>query len=164
MGRKLRTIFHALVPTNVPSAQPTSSVSRSKLLIGMPVFVRENRAGFANWIEATEAAHRGSILFDVCVGDDTWVHHHNQIRRRHCSIATEPESLSLLPLDILLDTFAIPTDLPVSDPNDAPPSDVPLSVSVAGSPPSERKPLPRRCTNRVRRTTQLIQIDPRQKR
>ncbi|VDL99936.1 unnamed protein product [Schistocephalus solidus] len=89
------------------------------------------------------------MLFAICVGHDTWVHHQNHIRRWHCSKATEPESLSSLSLDILLDTFAIPTDHLVSEPNAAA--------------PSERKLLPRRRTNRVRRTTQPIQVNPRQK-
>ncbi|VDM01213.1 unnamed protein product [Schistocephalus solidus] len=52
-------------------ADPTKDILRRKLLIGTPVFVRDYRAGFPNWVEATVAAHRGSILFDVCVGDDT---------------------------------------------------------------------------------------------
>ncbi|VDL84969.1 unnamed protein product [Schistocephalus solidus] len=130
----------------------------------MPVFVRDYRACFPNWIEATVAAHRGSMLFDVFAGDDTLFFHNNQIRRRHCSKAIEPESLSLFPLDILLDNFAIPTGHPVSEPNAAPPSDVPLSVSVAGSAPLERQLLPRRRANRVRRTTQPIQVNPRKKR
>ncbi|VDL95580.1 unnamed protein product [Schistocephalus solidus] len=102
------------------------------------------------------------MLFDVCVGNDNWVRHQNQIRRRYCSKAIEPESLTSLSLDILLDTFAILTDHPVSEPNAEPPSNVTLSVSVAGSAPSERKLPPRHRTNRVRRTTQPIQ--PRQKR
>ncbi|VDL87349.1 unnamed protein product [Schistocephalus solidus] len=85
------------------------------------------------------------MLFDACVGDDTLARHHNQIRRRHCSKATKPESFSSLPLDILLHTFAIPTDHPVSEPTAAPPS---CSVSVAGSAPSERKLVPRHRTNR----------------
>nr|VZH99577.1 unnamed protein product [Spirometra erinaceieuropaei] len=87
MGRKLRTTFHALVPTGAQPAQ-TSPVSRSKLSIGTPVFVRDYRAGFPDWIEATVVSHRGSMLFDVDVGDDIWVRHHNQIRRRHCSNTT----------------------------------------------------------------------------
>ncbi|BHF72892.1 hypothetical protein SprV_0401596300 [Sparganum proliferum] len=87
MGRKLRTTFHALVPTGAQPAQ-TSPVSRSKLSIGTPVFVRDYRSGFPDWIEATIVAHRGSMLFDVDVGDDIWVRHHNQIRRRHCSNTT----------------------------------------------------------------------------
>ncbi|VDL90779.1 unnamed protein product [Schistocephalus solidus] len=103
------------------------------------------------------------MLFDVCVGDDTWVHHHNQIRRRYCSKATEPESLSSLPLDILLETFAILTEHPVSITNAAPTSDVTPSVSVAGSAPPERKLLRRRRTNRMRQTKRLIQVKPRQK-
>ncbi|BHF81902.1 hypothetical protein SprV_0802503700 [Sparganum proliferum] len=78
MGRKLRTTFHALGPTGAQPAQ-TSPVSRSKLSIGTPVFVRDYRAGFPDWIEATVVAHRGSMLFDVDVGDDVWVRHHNQI-------------------------------------------------------------------------------------
>nr|VZH93017.1 unnamed protein product [Spirometra erinaceieuropaei] len=80
MGRKLRTTFHALVPTGAQPAQ-TSPVSRSKLSIGTPVSVRDYRAGFPDWVEATVVAHRGGMLFDVDVGDDIWVRHHNQIRR-----------------------------------------------------------------------------------
>ncbi|BHF71896.1 hypothetical protein SprV_0401495700 [Sparganum proliferum] len=129
MGRKLRTTFHTLVPTGVQPAQ-TSPVSRSKLSVGTPVFVRDYRAGFPDWIEATVVAHRGSMLLDVHVGDDIWVRHHNQIRRRHCSNITGFESGPSVPLDILLDTFAIPADRSVPETPAASPSDVPSSVSV----------------------------------
>nr|VZI10430.1 unnamed protein product [Spirometra erinaceieuropaei] len=75
MGRKLRTTIHALVPTGAQPAQ-TSPVSRSMLSIGTSVFVRDYRAGFPDWIEATVVAHRGSMLFDVDVGDDIWADDH----------------------------------------------------------------------------------------
>nr|VZI35612.1 unnamed protein product [Spirometra erinaceieuropaei] len=163
MGRKLRTKFHALVPTGAQPAQ-TSSVSRSMLSIGTPVFVRDYRAGFPDWIEATVVAHRGSMLFDVDVGDDIWVRHHNQIRQRHCSNTTGLESAPSLSLDILLDTFAIPADQSVPEPTSAPPSDIPSSVSVTAPVSPGIKPRLRRRTDRVRRSTRLMQVNPRQKR
>nr|VZI35223.1 unnamed protein product [Spirometra erinaceieuropaei] len=163
MGRKLRTTFHALVPTGAQPAQ-TSPVSRSKLSIGTPVFVRDYRAGFPDWIEATVVSHRGSMLFDVDVGDDIWVRHHNQIRRRHCSNATGLDSAPSLSLDILLDTFAIPADQSVPESTSAPPSDIPSSVSVTAPVSPGIKPRLRRRTNRVRRSTRLMQVNPRQKR
>nr|VZI45759.1 unnamed protein product [Spirometra erinaceieuropaei] len=163
MGRKLRTTFHALVPTGAQSAQ-TSPVSRSKLSIGTPVFVRDYRAGFPDWIEATVVSHRGSMLFDVDVGDEIWVRHHNQIRRRHCSNTTGLDPAPSLPLDILLDTFAIPADRSVPEPTAAPPSDVPPSISVTAPGSPDNKPQLRRRTNRVRRSTVPMQINPRQKR
>nr|VZI51040.1 unnamed protein product [Spirometra erinaceieuropaei] len=163
MGRKLRTTFHALVPTGAQPAQ-TSPVSRSKLSIGTPVFVRDYRAGFPDWIEATVVSHRGSMLFDVDVGDDIWVRHHNQIRRRHCSNTTGLDSAPSLSLDILLDTFAIPADRSVPEPTAAPPSDASPSVSVTAPGSPDNKPQLRRRTNRVRRSTRLMQVNPRQKR
>nr|VZI45066.1 unnamed protein product [Spirometra erinaceieuropaei] len=163
MGRKLRTKFHALVPTGAQPAQ-TSPVSRSKLSIGTPVFVRDYRAGFPDWIEATVVSHRGSMLFDVDVGDDIWVRHHNQIRRRHCSNTTGLDSAPSLSLDILLDTFAIPADQSVPESTSAPPSDIPASVSVTAPVSPGIKPRLRRRTNRVRRSTRLMQVNPRQKR
>ncbi|BHF61010.1 hypothetical protein SprV_0100398000 [Sparganum proliferum] len=163
MGRKLRTTFHALVPTGAQPAQ-TSPVSRSKLSIGTPVFVRDYRAGFPDWIEATVVAHRGSMLFDVDVGDDIWVRHHNQIRRRHCSNTTGLESAPSLPLDILLDTFAIPADRSVLETTAAPPWDIPPSIAVTASLSPGNKPRLRRRTNHVRRSTRLMQVNPRQKR
>nr|VZI00034.1 unnamed protein product [Spirometra erinaceieuropaei] len=163
MGRKLHTTFHALIP---PGAQPaqTPPVSRSKLSIRTPVFVHDYRAGFPDWIEATVVSHRGSMLFDVDVGDDIWVRHHNQIRRRHCSNTTGLDSAPSLSLDILLDTFAIPADQSVPEPTSAPPSDIPSSVSVTAPVSPGIKPRLRRRTNRVRRSTRLIQVNPRQKR
>nr|VZI50550.1 unnamed protein product [Spirometra erinaceieuropaei] len=163
LTRKLRTKFHALVPTGAQPTQ-TSPVSRNKLSIGTPVFVRDYRAGFPDWIEATVVSHRGSMLFDVDVGNDIWVRHHNQIRRRHCSNTTGLDSAPLLSLDILLDTFAIPADRSVPEPTAAPPSDVPLSVSVTAPGSPGYKPQLRRRTNRVRRSTLPMQINPRQKR
>nr|VZI26931.1 unnamed protein product [Spirometra erinaceieuropaei] len=44
MGQKLRTTFHALVPTCVQPVQ-TSPVSRSKLSVGTPVFVLKRSEG-----------------------------------------------------------------------------------------------------------------------
>ncbi|BHF70625.1 hypothetical protein SprV_0301367900 [Sparganum proliferum] len=163
MGRKLRTMFHALVPTCAQPAQ-TSPVSRSKLSIGTPVFVRDYRSGFPDWIEATIVAHRGSMLFDVDVGDDIWVRHHNQIRRRHCSNTTGLDAVPSLSLDILLDTFAIPADRSVPEPTAAPPLDVPPSISVTAPVSPDNKPRIRRQTNRVRRSTLPMQINPRLKR
>nr|VZI33649.1 unnamed protein product [Spirometra erinaceieuropaei] len=163
MGRKLRTTFHALVPTGAQPAQ-TSPVSRSMLSIGTSVFVRDYRAGFPDWIEATVVAHRDSMLFDVDVGDDIWVRHHNQIRRRHCNNTTGLESAPSLSLDILLDTFAIPADQSVPEPTAAPPSDIPPSVSVTAPVSPGIKQRLRRRTNRVRRSTRLMQVNPRQKR
>nr|VZH91149.1 unnamed protein product [Spirometra erinaceieuropaei] len=163
MGRKLRTTFHALVPTGAQPAQ-TSPVSRSKLSIGTPVFARDYRAEFPDWIEATVVAHRGSMLFDVDVGDEIWVRHHNQIRRRHCSNTTGLDPAPSLPLDILLDTFAIPADRSVPEPTAAPPADVPPSISLTAPGSPDNKPQLRRRTNRVRRSTVPLQINPRQKR
>nr|VZI38168.1 unnamed protein product [Spirometra erinaceieuropaei] len=163
MGRKLRTTFHALVPTGAQPAQ-TSPVSRSKLSIGTPVFARDYRVEFPDWIEATVVAHRGSMLFDVDVGGEIWVRHHNQIRRRHCSNTTGLDPAPSLRLDILLDTFAIPADRSVPEPTAAPPSDVPPSVSVTAPGSPDNKAQLRRRTNRVRRSTLPMQINPRQKR
>ncbi|BHF64762.1 hypothetical protein SprV_0200776900 [Sparganum proliferum] len=96
MGRKLRTTFYALVPTGVQPAR-TSPVSRSKFSVGTPVFVRDYRTGLADLIEATVVAHRGSMLFDVDVGDDIWVRHHNQLRRQHFSNTPGLVSMQSLP-------------------------------------------------------------------
>nr|VZI32724.1 unnamed protein product [Spirometra erinaceieuropaei] len=134
------------------------------LSIGTPVFVRDYRAGFPDWIEATVVAHRGSMLFDVDVGDDIWVRHHNQIRQRHCSNTTGLTSAPSLSLDILLDTFAIPADQSVPEPTTAPPLDISSSVSVTAPVSPGIKPRIRRRTNRVRRSTRLMQVNPRQKR
>ncbi|BHF84837.1 hypothetical protein SprV_0902798900 [Sparganum proliferum] len=138
ISRKLRTTFHALVPTDVQSAQ-TSPFSRSKVSVGKPVFVRDYRTGVPDWIEATIVAHRGSMLFDVDVGDDIWVRHRNQIRRRHCSNKTVLESVPSRSPDILLDTFAIPADRSDPEPTAAPPSDVPPSVAVTASASPDNK-------------------------
>ncbi|BHF62748.1 hypothetical protein SprV_0200573400 [Sparganum proliferum] len=163
IGRKLRTTFHALVPTGVQPAQ-TSPVSRSKLSVGTPVFVRDYRTGFPDWIEATVVAHRGSRLFDVDVGDYIWVRHHNQIRRQHCSNTSGLESVPSLSLDILLDTFAIPADRSVPEPTAAPISGVPPSVSVTAPVSPDNKLRLKGRTNRVRRSTLPMQVNPRQKR
>ncbi|BHF71132.1 hypothetical protein SprV_0401418700 [Sparganum proliferum] len=163
MGRKLRTTFHALVPTGAQPAQ-TSPVSHSKLSIGTLVFDRDYRVRFTDWIEATVVAHRGSMLFDVDVGDDILVRHHNQSRQRHCSNTTGLESASSLPLDILLDTFAILADRSVPETTAAAPSDMPPSASVTAPVSPGNKPRLRRRTNRVRRSTRLMQVNPRQKR
>nr|VZI34367.1 unnamed protein product [Spirometra erinaceieuropaei] len=153
----------ALVRTGAQPAQ-TSPVSRSKLSIGTPVFVRDYRVGSPDWIKATVVAHRGSMLLDVDVGDDNWVRHRNQVRRRNCSNTSGFDSAPSLPLDILLDTLAIPADRSVPETTAAPPSDIPPSVSVTAPVSPGQKPRLRRRTNRVRRSTWLMQVNPRQKR
>ncbi|BHF74140.1 hypothetical protein SprV_0401722400 [Sparganum proliferum] len=106
----------------------------------------------------------GSMLFDVGVGDNIWVRHHNQIQQRHCSNRTGLESVPSLPLDVLLDTLAIPADRSVLEPTAASPSDVPPEASVTASVSPDNKPRLRRRTDRVRRSTLLMQVNPRKRR
>ncbi|VDN24902.1 unnamed protein product [Dibothriocephalus latus] len=81
------------------------------------------------------------MLFNLCVGDDTWVRDHNQIRCRKCSNPTGPKSGASLPLDILLDTFANRAEQSFPEPKAAPPSGVPLSEQIRDSAHLDRKSL-----------------------
>lgn len=111
MGRKLRTTHDALFPSEKPTTRTTSAAAaaaakHNDFVVGSPVYARDYRLGHPRWIEATVTARRGDMLFDVSVGDDTWVRHRNQLRRRHAESSVPTNRPVHLPLHILLGTFA----------------------------------------------------------
>ncbi|CAH8568685.1 unnamed protein product [Dicrocoelium dendriticum] len=150
MGRKLRTINEALIPTEKPPSHSGAYIKHKEFVVGAPVYARDYRAGRPRWIKATVTARRGDMLHDVSVGDDTWVRHRNQLRPRHGETSTPASHPVHLPLHILLDTFGM-----------APQRET--TVEAAQSTPRLENP-PCRRTERIRRSPKSLQVNPCQKR
>jgi hypothetical protein len=104
MGRKIRTIHQALIPTL--SDRKTRKPSPQKgYTVGTPVYARGYRADKSHWAEGIISGRRGKVLYEVSVKEETWIRHKNQVRLR---FAEQPRASSL-PLDVLLDTFRLPS-------------------------------------------------------
>ncbi|KAA3674010.1 uncharacterized protein DEA37_0012162 [Paragonimus westermani] len=138
VGRKLRTVHYALIPTNEPTQLPGTNL-QNVFAIGEAVYARD-------WMEATVSARHGKVLYDVSVSDTIWKRHHNQLRPRHTNEETTDDQ-HLLPLDILLDAFAMSN----------------TRKTTATSSQVTTNLLPRRWTDRNRRPHRPMQLDPRAK-
>lgn len=141
MGRKLRTVHAALIPkATVASTLPTTKQAFRK---NDAVYARDYRADHPMWAKATIVKQCGRRLYELNVQGETWIRHRNQLRNRSISQTVEHQSATVLPLDVLLDTFALPPT----------------------KPPEPQPDLrPRRWTDRVRRSVRPFQVDPRAKR
>nr|CAH8840447.1 unnamed protein product [Trichobilharzia regenti] len=86
---------------------PTHQFGIKKFDVGDAIYVRDYRAGHKPRNKGSIAAQRGRVMYDVNVGNDLWTRHYNQLRPQNSNIPTSTQSS--LPLDILLDTFNLPT-------------------------------------------------------
>nr|CAH8862812.1 unnamed protein product [Trichobilharzia regenti] len=105
-GRKLRTIHNSMLPPTLKHAD-ASFRNEKKFDVGDPIYVRDYRGGHKPWNKGSISARRGRVMYDVKVGNELWTRHYNQLRPRNSNIPTSTQSS--LPLDILLDTFNLPT-------------------------------------------------------
>ena len=151
-GRKLRTIHNFMLPP-APRRVDSSIRNKRKFEVGEAVYVRDYRTGHKPWNEGYIAAHRGQVMYDVKVGSDLWTRHYNQLRPRRSGIPTSTKST--LPLDILLETFNLPTVDKKETQNYAVP---------ATSEKAEASTTTRRQSNRHWQKTQRLQIDPKKAR
>ena len=144
MGRKLRTVHHALLPhkpTGRLSTEPNNEFENGAL-----VYARDYRPGSKTWIEGVIMKRRGKVLYEVSTTAGCLVRHKNQLRPRASATSRElPDNP--IPLDILLDTFNLPN--PVQQ---APKPDTPIADL-----------LPRRWSDRRRRPTTRLQVNPHSK-
>jgi transposase InsO family protein len=147
MGRRLRTMHQSLIPVEVKT-KPRRTKG-DKFVSGTPVYARDYRPGHHKWAEATASGQRGKVLYDVAVNGETWVRHRNQLRPRYTTNIPE-NGQQTIPLNILFDTFAIPTPTP------------PTAATMETIPDTSL--LPRRWSSRIRRKTRRLQLDPRTKR
>lgn len=133
MGRMLRTYHHSMLPSS--SHQRRNSLKYYRK--GDAVYVRDYRPGNRKWAEGLIECRHGTLMYKVKVGDEWWIRHKNQIRRRYTTCQEFK-----LPLDLLLETFKIP---PVK-------------------PEAKQEMLPSRRFQRKRTQTVHFQIDPKKKR
>ncbi|KAA3675928.1 uncharacterized protein DEA37_0013668 [Paragonimus westermani] len=108
MGRKLRTVHHALILTDILPHQPGQTEDHTGFSNGPPVYARDYRPTHEEWIDGVVKDRRGKVPLEVSVGNPTWIHHRIQFRPRHPHASTR-ETQQSLPLDVLLDTFTICT-------------------------------------------------------
>ncbi|CAH8535475.1 unnamed protein product [Dicrocoelium dendriticum] len=158
MGRKLRTVNSLLTPRctneqerNVRMEQYYNERHRTqarRFYPGQRVLVRDYRAGNPQWVVGSIRRNIGQVLYEVNVGNLIWTRHSNQLRPTSIPAGT---SARLLPLDILLESFDMPSN-PQSN-SDASRTEV----------SEEPKVQTRRCTDRLRRPVVRMQLDPKMK-
>ncbi|VUZ46022.1 unnamed protein product [Hymenolepis diminuta] len=73
MERKPRAIHNALL-SKEPTFLGSSSCVRRTLALGPTVYGRDHRPN-CTWVEGIIRARRGSVLYEVDVDGQTWVHH-----------------------------------------------------------------------------------------
>ncbi|KAA3674866.1 uncharacterized protein DEA37_0005728 [Paragonimus westermani] len=110
MSRRLRTVHHALIPTDKLPHQSGQTEADTELSIGSLVHVRDYHPTHEELTDGVLKARRGKVLLEVSVGNSTWIRHRNQLRPQHPDVSMR-ETQQALPLDILLDMFTNPTDV-----------------------------------------------------
>ncbi|KER34119.1 hypothetical protein T265_00007 [Opisthorchis viverrini] len=80
MGRKLRTVHSSMLPTQPTESRSIPVAVGTPFKVGTPVLVRDYRPGHDSWIAGRILRKRGSVMYDVSVGQDTWTRHQNQLR------------------------------------------------------------------------------------
>lgn len=126
---------------------------RHKFELGQSVLARDYRRGHDPWILGEIIGKRGSVMYEVRIGTQTWIRHTNQLRPTHCqAVGTRHANL---PFDSLLDGFNLPKGL-VQD--HRPSSD---TVGSRVKQPRPKMLQPRRWTDRHRTPSRRIQVNPR---
>lgn len=144
MGRKLRTVHNAMLPT-IQSARTRINVASSNFSTGSSVYARDYRSRDRHWVAGTVVQRKGDVMYDVQIGTDIWTRHRNQIRPRLAEGEVSASATTNLPLDVLLDTFQMPVEQG--------------SSSVQPSTPDVRFQ-PRRWTDRKRKPVRPLQVNP----
>ncbi|KAA3675721.1 uncharacterized protein DEA37_0010422, partial [Paragonimus westermani] len=104
VGHKLLTVHHAFIPTNEPTQVPCQNLQNGAAIRGV-VYARDYRLGHNCYRNATESARHGRVMHGVSVSGTIWERHRKQLYPPHTTEKTTDDR-HLLPLDILLDTFA----------------------------------------------------------
>ncbi|KAM3179929.1 hypothetical protein ACTXT7_017302 [Hymenolepis weldensis] len=107
MGRKLRTVHEAMLPKKTLLDRKREG-KKNGVAVNTTVYARDYRLG-RQWTAAIITKRQESTIYDVEVGKDTWVRHHNQLQRR---LAEPTIDKSYLSLYSLLDTFNFTHILP----------------------------------------------------
>ncbi|VUZ42778.1 unnamed protein product [Hymenolepis diminuta] len=107
MGRKLRTVHKAMLSKKTRPDEKRGN-KKNGFAVNTPVYARGYQLG-RQWTAALIKKRHGSMIYDVEVGKDTWVRHHNQFRRRLAEPNSDKRHLSL---HSLLDTFNLTHVIP----------------------------------------------------
>ena len=131
-GRKIRTSWDLIKPCK-KNTQPTShtQVQRiRKFEVGDLVYARDYRHSQNKWQPGQVSGKRGEVIYEVKTGKDVWIRHANQLRMRAGSRQREDDNLKQLPLEILCETFGIPSLTKSINENESTSSECRRSVRV----------------------------------
>ena len=115
MNRKIQ------LPIDVIRPSPSNSLKRNKtmenqfnhrqramsrlFLPGKPL-AKDYHNGKEKWTQGYIIRRSGNVIYDVDVQSSIWVRHANQ--RRHSYLSERPSNDTVIPLNVLLDTFELP--------------------------------------------------------
>ena len=140
MRRRIRTKFDLLRPSDVYSKQPQDP-RKHYFQPGEMVHVRDYRKDHPPWIDGVIKQRNGKVLYKVLVEGDIWTRHYNQLRPRR---STSIIPVSRMPLEILIDTFGIPS----------------ASISCRDTEHAVSHTQPHRHSKRLRRPVISLKVDP----
>nr|AAW26991.1 SJCHGC06426 protein [Schistosoma japonicum] len=108
-GRRVRTIFDAMLPRKLTDSYSRNETIRS-LNVGDKVLVKSH-LGPRRWEPAIIEQRIGNVLYRVRGAFGTWIRHINQIRRDQMML-NEVDRRERLPLELLVDSppTKTPTD------------------------------------------------------
>ena len=162
LGRKLRTPLDCMLPRRLSRGNRNAAMEhqfnlRHGAIVrsfhpGDSVLVRTYNCP-SRWTLGSIIRNRGSVLYEVRVGSETWIRHANQLRLGVPSHQVDPTQAELQ-LDILLDSFCLKQHNQ-SNTERTPPHETRL--------PPEPSLQPRRWTDRTPKPVKPLRIDPRKK-
>ena len=117
------------------------SVQR-KFLPGQQVLARDYRNNTETWTQGHIVQQTGNVIYNVNVQNSIWVRHSKQLRPSHLLVEIQQDPT--IPLNILLDTFDLPQQIPETSQN----------TEVETQEPNIWKSVRTRCP------TQHLQVDP----
>ena len=152
MNRKIR------LPIDVIRPSPSNSLKRNKtmenqsnrhqgamsrlFLPGQPVLAKDYSNGKEKWTQGYILHRSGNVIYDVDVQSSIWVRHANQLR--HSYLSERPSNDTVIPLNVLLDTFELPQRV----------------QTTCSEQSKSQKKFPTRRTQRKCKPTSTLQVDP----
>ena len=113
-------------------------------LPGQPVLVKDYRNGEEKWTQGYIIRRSRNVIYDVDVQSSIWVRHANQLR--HSYLSERPSNDTVIPFDVLLDTFELPQRV----------------QTTCSEQSNSQKKSPARRTQRNCKPTSTLQVDPQQ--
>ena len=110
-GRKIRTSWDLIKPCK-KTTQPISHTQAQwiwKFEVGDLVYACDYGHSQNKWQPGQVSSKRGEVIYEVKTGKDVWIRHENQLRMRAGSRQRKDDILKQLTLEILCETFGIPS-------------------------------------------------------